>query len=82
MGTFLLIGIFSALLLGILLFFNWKNKSLKKWHSVEIASLENSINQNKTQIFFRNENLDKYHFLKYNLAEALFVQRVIQLNIP
>ncbi|WP_026452525.1 hypothetical protein [Aequorivita capsosiphonis] len=63
--------------LGIWLWFFKKNGALLYLHNQNILDLESKISKNRFQINSRNSNLSKYHFLKYNLNEALVRQMEI-----
>lgn len=59
-------------------FFNAKNTN-GRLHQQNISILESAIFSHRNQINFRNSNLNRYDFLKYNLDEALAVQPEIQI---
>ena len=63
----------------IVLFFFRNNKELKFQHIEEINIIKKSILINKTQIKIRNEGLNSYNFIKYNLKDSLIVQSEINL---
>ena len=60
-----------------MLFFKTK-KTMYRIHNQNILDLESNISKNRFQINFRNDSLNKYDFLKFNLNEALVVQFEIQ----
>lgn len=74
--------VFSASLGGIFFFFLRKNKLLRTEHLQAVSALQDVIKINREQIFFRSEMLDRYHFLKYNLEEALLIQKEISVKNP
>lgn len=61
-------------ILGIWVCFFVKNRLLLQKHTGNILELESKISRNRLQIDLRNANLSRYHFLKYNLNDALIVQ--------
>lgn len=65
--------------LGIWFWFYKKNGALCHFHNQNIFDLESKISRNRFQIDNRNFNLNKYHFLKYNLDESLVLQMEIQV---
>lgn len=78
---YLQIAIALILFISLVMLFLWfakKKKALFLIHNQNIIDLENSISKNGFQINFRNSNLNKYDFLKYNLNEALVAQLEIQ----
>jgi len=59
--------------------FHLKNKALKQQAmSLQLNLIEETLTH-KNQIASRNSNLDKYHFLRYNLNEALAIQPEINI---
>ncbi len=59
---------------GLILWFFKKKRAMFYVHSQNILDLESNISKNRFQINFRNNSLNKYDFLKFNLNEALTVQ--------
>ncbi|MAN59223.1 MAG: hypothetical protein CMC08_05230 [Flavobacteriaceae bacterium] len=64
---FLLLGIFANL-----------RKRLRLRHDSTLQGLQNSFDRNREQLEFREMNLRKYDFQKYNLSEALVPQYSIK----
>lgn len=71
---FLLLSVMAL----FLLFFKKKN-AMFRIHNQNILDLESAICNNRNQINYRNSNLNRYNFLKYNLNEALLVQHEIKI---
>lgn len=72
--------IVTILISSILCFwFYQKTKSIKYRHHLTLQDINNQINLSKKQILKRQNHLKNYHFLKYNLTEALVVQSAINL---
>ncbi len=70
---YILFGFFG--ILGLVLFcFSKENKKLALHHTENIIALKKDIKCNKQQMVIRDNGLNKYHFLKYNLDEALVLQ--------
>ncbi len=63
---------------GLILWFFKTKKTMYRIHNQNILDLESNISKNRFQINFRNDSLNKYDFLKFNLNEALVVQFEIQ----
>lgn len=63
--------------LGLILYFFQKNKKVETDHFELVLKLEKSFILNASQIQKRQNGLDTYHFLKYNLSEALRIQSEI-----
>lgn len=55
------------------------NRKIESKFVLKIEELQGSIGLHTRQIQHRDEGLDRYNFLKYNLDEALRVQSEIQL---
>lgn len=68
----------AALGLIVVLFYE-KNRLIKINHKMEMVSINEAINLHKTQISLRNNGLNNYDFIKYNLKESLVVQSEIKL---
>lgn len=66
---------FCGLLLFQIVFFFYKNKHLKTLHTKTMTDLKRNLRFHREQMRFRNSNLDKYHFLRYNLEEVLIFQK-------
>lgn len=65
---------------GIIVFYFLKeNYRLRENHREVVNRLIRSSERNLNQIYVRDENLKRYSFLKYNLGDALIVQKNIQL---
>lgn len=61
------------------LYFQYKNRNLKHLAiSQEVYLIEETL-KHRNQIQWRQSNLDKYHFLRYNLDESLVVQSEINI---
>lgn len=56
------------------------NYKLRENHIAIVNDLLALSQTNQDQIYFRNQNLGCYNFLKYNLEDALIVQNNIQLQ--
>ena len=77
--SFIILLIFTFFLVMILLFFFRNNKELKLQHIEEVNGIKKSILIHKTQIKVRNNGLNSYNFIKYNLNDSLKVQSEINL---
>lgn len=75
--AFILILISS--IIGLMVWFFKERNSILHIHKQNIFTLETAISSNRCQINFRNTNLKNYDFLKFNLGEALIIQKEIQL---
>ena len=51
---------------------------LQGTHRTVVYSLEMGIEKHQRQLSCRDKNLNKYHFLRYNLSEALVEQPEIK----
>ncbi|MDN3724377.1 hypothetical protein QRD02_08280 [Aequorivita sp. SDUM287046] len=71
--------VLSIAVIGLLVWFFNAKDTLSKTHNHYILTLENAISITRFQLNFRNENLNRYDFQKYNLEEALVVQPEIIL---
>jgi len=79
-GQSIIIVLTICLALSLFVYFYWKNKNLKESHLLLLVNLNEDVLRNTSQIRKRNEGLDTYHFLKYNLSEALIVQSDINFS--
>lgn len=71
----------AVLICGTLgLYFQYKNKALKQHAIAQQVYLMEEALKHKNQIQFREIGLNKYHFLKYNLDEALIIQPEINIK--
>ena len=77
--VYLIIILFTLVLLGVLVFFYSEGEKLKKQHLQNKNSLIKQLAICSEQIVKRNNGLNRYDFLKYNLSEALIIQS--ELNI-
>lgn len=68
-----------AIVIGLLLYFFQKNKKIGAVHTQQLFLLKEEIMRHTSQVNFRNKSLDKYHFLTYNLEEALVIQAEIKI---
>ena len=68
-------GICLLLLLG----FYWQNNKLRHRHHVQISILEQQQLDQLDQIRLRDQRLQQYRFLEYNLKDVLIVQSGIKL---
>ncbi|SRX74679.1 hypothetical protein AEQU3_01659 [Aequorivita antarctica] len=75
--AFILILISS--IIGLMVWFFKERWFIVHSHNQNLMALENAISSNRCQINFRNTNLKNYDFLKFNLGEALIIQKEIQL---
>jgi hypothetical protein len=62
------------------LYFQYKNKAIKQNARAQQIYLIEETLKHKNQIKFREAGLNTYHFLKYNLDEALIVQPEINIK--
>lgn len=70
----------TVLICGTLgLYFQNKNRSLKQHAIAQQGYLIEEALKHKNQIQFREKGLNTYHFLQYNLDEALVVQSEINI---
>lgn len=60
--------------IGLVVWFFNVNNSMGLLHKQNISVLETAIYNNRNQMKFRNSNLNRYDFLKYDLDESLLVQ--------
>lgn len=68
-----------AIVFWLVLYFYNKGKANNDAHSEKIDKLERAIFLNSNQIKFRSSGLQRYSFLKHNLAEVLVTQPEIIL---
>ncbi len=66
-------------IIGLIVWFLKERRSIIHTHNQNLLALEDAISSNSCQINFRNKSLKNYDFLKFNLSEALIVQKEIQL---
>ena len=76
---YLIIVLFTLVLLGVLVFFYSESEKLKKQHLQNKTGIIKQLAICSEQIVKRNNGLNRYDFLKYNLSEALIIQS--ELNI-
>lgn len=72
MGILLISVFFIAVAASF--FFLKENQKITNLHQQRLSALKFRLSLEKAQIDFRNKNLDKYDFCKYNLKEVLVVQ--------
>ncbi|KAA3624326.1 MAG: hypothetical protein DWP94_03825 [Flavobacterium sp.] len=78
MITTVWIPVFMLIVWALLwILFNLSNRRLTKEFSIRTVEVERELMLNKLQIRRRSKHLDRYDFLRYNLDEAIFVQREI-----
>ena len=65
---------FICIAVAMSYYFLRRKMALQNTHRAVVNCLEMSIERHQRQLYFRNENLNKYHFLRYNLGEALVEQ--------
>jgi uncharacterized protein YneF (UPF0154 family) len=65
-----------ALYKGLFLYFFLNRKAIDNSHQKNLFGLKEQIEVHRNQIGIRSTALDRYDFLKYNLDEALLVQKV------
>lgn len=63
-----------AILIGMVVWYFTGKNELVRIHNRNILKLENAIFNNRNQLNFRNSNLSRYDFQKYNLDDALVIQ--------
>lgn len=80
MANQLLLAAIVLILALIWLLFYRKNKRLTAVHRDQTDSLKIEVSLHQSQIEFRQESLNRYDFLRYNIKEALIVQQEIKLN--
>jgi hypothetical protein len=68
------------LVLAVLIRFYFQNKKNRIQHIQLVVLLKNDISKHYNEIIFRQHHLDSYNFLKYNLSQALVVQKDINCN--
>lgn len=66
-------------ILGMLLWTYFENRKLSNNHNENINSLEKEISFNNFQMNLRNISLKRYDFLRFNIDEALIIQKEIIL---
>jgi hypothetical protein len=76
----IIVVITICIALGLFIYFFQKNKELKANHLLLFLKFEEGVIGNSIQIKKRSQGLDTYHFLKYNLSEALIVQHNIAID--
>ncbi|MFC7356748.1 hypothetical protein ACFQO1_03540 [Jejudonia soesokkakensis] len=57
-----------------------QNRKLKMNHGIAVTFLKKHILKHRSEVRFRQKNLDTYDFLEYNLSQALVVQNDINCN--
>ncbi|MBZ0328357.1 MAG: hypothetical protein K8F54_12170 [Altibacter sp.] len=70
----IVVVLFIGLVTGLLFYFFQQNKKIAANHVQQQYALQAEIALHTSQVNFRSKSLDKYHFLMYNLEEALVVQ--------
>lgn len=75
---------YMILLIVVIMFSLWGffyslNKKSKHQFHQGYDQLNNLITRHKQQIEFRNAHLNRYHFLEYNLKDALVPQWQIKI---
>ena len=63
----------------MLLYFYFKNKSIRLAHHQKERGYIGAFNLHSRQIIFRKNGLNEYDFIKYNLSEALIIQSEINI---
>lgn len=71
--------VFIMLFLAVIFLFIVENKKMQLHHKKTLIGMKKAITIQHGQMNFRNDNLQKYNFLKYNLKEALVVQKEIKI---
>jgi len=74
----IIIALNISIAIGLLLFFFQKGNKMKTDHLALLLEIEKKVKLSAAQIRDRNKGLDRYHFLKYNLSEALIIQPEIK----
>jgi hypothetical protein len=74
-----IIALTISVAMGVFFYFFRQNKKLEAYHLQQILLLEKELILCASQIKTRHKELDKYHFLKYNLTEALIFQPEIHI---
>lgn len=69
----------AILTIGLWVLFSIRNSHIRRSHKGRIKNMKLALDLHKRQIGLRNENLSRYDFLKYNLAEVMVPQA--DLNI-
>lgn len=71
--------LFMTILVGLMFWYFTQKNELVNIHNQKILNLEYAIFKNRSQLIFRNTNLNRYDFLKYNLNDALVTQQDIRI---
>jgi hypothetical protein len=71
--------IFFLIMGSVLLYFYFKNKSIRLAHLQKERGYIEAFNSHSRQIIFRKNGFNKYDFIKYNLSEALIIQPEINI---
>lgn len=69
-----------GIILAVFIVFYFQNIKLKMNHGIATTLLDSHISTHQDQVRFRQEQLGTYDFLKYNLSQALVVQKDINCN--
>ncbi len=75
----ILIILFLSLMILILIF-QFQNNTLKKKHELQNVAIQSRFANYQNLINNRKINLKTYNFLKFNLSEALLIQKVLNLD--
>lgn len=79
LDQFTIILTIISISIGVWVYFFLKNKQIHQLHAQRILHLDEEYAVNKRQILIRENGLDSYGFLKYNLSEALIIQPEINI---
>lgn len=66
-------------ILFLWLYFKINTIKINKSYVNKVVKMEQEIRMHKSQIFHRQQALNRYDFLKYNISEALLIQFEIRL---
>ena len=75
------LAIFCIAFVVIIFYFLKMNNRLRVNHRMVVNELVSFSEINQHQIYLRDENLNRYNFLKYNLGDVLIMQKTFNFTL-